>query len=150
MSFRRSDLKTIVADVVSSVTSINSKHVYKARQKIETTGPNVVITIPDSDEEGVTMPRPLGRREVEYTVKLSVFVIDTVKNVEKGDAAFEGVVDDIIEAIRANPQPDDRILAFGTQRIRSRIEDPRFTDDKESNIFRGANIVFPVVVHVVG
>jgi hypothetical protein len=148
MSFRRSDLKAIVAGVLATVDSV--KHVYKARRKVDSVGPNVLITIPDTDEESVTMPRPLGRKKVEYTVRLTIVTVDTVKNVDTGDAAFDDVVDDIIEAIRANPQPDPRILAFGVERIRSRIEDPRFTDDKESNIWRGANIVFPVVVHVVG
>jgi hypothetical protein len=148
MSFRRSDLKSIVADVLATVGSV--KHVYKARRKVDTVGPNVLITIPESDETPATMSRGVGRKSIEYTVRLTIVTVDTVKSVETGDAAFESVVDDIIETIRANPQPDPSILAFGVERIRSRIEDPRFTDDKESNIWRGANIVFPVVVHVVG
>jgi hypothetical protein len=149
MSFRRSDLKAITKTVVSTARDV--KRVYTTLPKEAPGGDiSVLVRIPDSDESSVTMPRPLGRKKVEYDVHLIVVTVDTKKNTSDGEQAFEDAVDAIIEAIRANPQPDERVLAFGVERIRSHIDDPREVGDKESALYRRADITFPVVVHVTG
>lgn len=149
MSFRRSSLKTIVKNVVSTVEAVG--HVHTTLPKTAPGGDiSVLVWIPDSDETPATMSRGVGRKVIEYTVHLIVVTVDAKKNVAEGEQAFEDAVDAITEAIRANPQPDASILSFGTTRIRARIDDPRTVGDKESALYRRADISFPVVVHVVG
>jgi hypothetical protein len=76
-------------------------------------------------------------------------MVATEKSVSAVEEAFNDTVDQIIEVIRQNPQPDARILAFGVDSIRSRISDPQLADN-EGNVVYGAQIEFPVIVHQVG
>jgi hypothetical protein len=150
MSFRRNDLKAVVKTLLTSGQLLDAKNVHTTVQKFsKLRGPHVTISVPDTNEERVTMPAATGRRKQTFTVRLLMYMVATEKSVSAVEEAFNDTVDQIIEVIRQNPQPDARILAFGVDSIRSRISDPQLADN-EGNVVYGAQIEFPVIVHQVG
>lgn len=146
MSLRKS-VKTAISNVVKSATGVNSVSLFRPKINVQTEMPLVVISLPKAKERRLTQSAPVGKKLIDYTAQLEVFLFDVTED-GSGALDFDDLLDAIDDKLRLDPTLGGAVLASTIEFITTSVAAPTLVNGQTVALL--AIKQFDVTVQVTG
>lgn len=141
----RQDVKNGISTYLKQTPNV--KFVGTFRPKQQSLFPSIVISLPKTHEERVSGQAPYGKKKIEFTAQLEIFMLD-----QSGDGSGQLVFDDLVDSVdlmlRQDPTLGGVVLAAAVKELNTTIAPPQLLQGQTSGLL--AIKTFDVCVYVTG